>query len=71
MVSLYAHRWAIEKAFRNLKQYLGTEDPQRWVKPDPREMALHAKLSDRHVPPPRGTVAGSAGGFIPPSPTRT
>lgn len=31
VVATYADRWAIEDSFRNVKQYLGAEDPQSWV----------------------------------------
>ena len=30
MVSCYAGRWCIEDTFRNVKQYLGGQDPQAW-----------------------------------------
>jgi len=31
VAATYADRWAIEDSFRNIKQYLGAEDPQSWV----------------------------------------
>jgi hypothetical protein len=42
VVTLYGDRWAIEETFRNLKQYLGTEDPQCWVGPGPERVVALA-----------------------------
>jgi len=40
VVSDYAGRWAIEETFRNLKQYLGGEDPQCWKGAGPERAAV-------------------------------
>jgi hypothetical protein len=39
VVSDYAGRWSIEDTFRNVKQYLGGEDPQCWKGPGPERAA--------------------------------
>lgn len=39
VVSDYAGRWSIEDTFRNVKQYLGGEDPQCWKKAGPERAA--------------------------------
>lgn len=39
VVSDYAGRWSIEDTFRNVKQYLGAEDPQCWKGPGPARAA--------------------------------
>ena len=45
VVSEYANRWAIEDTFRNLKQALGTEEPQCWQGEGPHKaIALGAFL---------------------------
>jgi hypothetical protein len=45
VASLYSDRWAIEDANRNLKQYLGVQNPQSWVGDGPeRVVALAAWL---------------------------
>lgn len=40
VVSEYANRWAIEDTFRNVKQYLGVEDPQCWKGKGPEKAAV-------------------------------
>ena len=39
VAATYADRWAIEDSFRNIKQYLGAEDPQSWVGVGPERAA--------------------------------
>lgn len=42
VVSEYANRWAIEDTFRNIKQFLGAEDPQCWKGDGPEKAATIA-----------------------------
>jgi hypothetical protein len=42
VASLYADRWAIEDANRNLKQYLGIQHPQSWVGDGPEHVVALA-----------------------------
>lgn len=45
VVGRYAGRWPIEDAFRNVKQFLGVEQPQRWKRLGPeRALALGSWL---------------------------
>lgn len=44
VVSEYANRWAIEDTFRNLKQFLGAEDPQCWKGKGPERAACFSFL---------------------------
>lgn len=39
LVSRFANRWAIEDTFRNVKQFLGIEQPQSWKGPGPERVA--------------------------------
>jgi hypothetical protein len=39
VASLYQGRWSIEDTFRNVKQYLGGEDPQTWKAQGPERAA--------------------------------
>lgn len=39
IASDYAGRWSIEDTFRNVKQYLGGQDPQTWKGPGPERAA--------------------------------
>lgn len=42
VASLYSDRWAIEDANRNLKQYLGVQNPQSWVGDGPERVVVLA-----------------------------
>jgi hypothetical protein len=42
VVSAYADRWAIEDTFRNVKQFLGAEEPQTWKGAGPSRAAAFA-----------------------------
>jgi len=44
VVSSYADRWAIEDTFRNVKQFLGGEDPQCWKAQGPERAAAFSFL---------------------------
>ena len=35
VVSLFSNRWSVEDTFRNVKQYLGAEEPQSWKRAGP------------------------------------
>jgi hypothetical protein len=39
VVEHYASRWAIEDTFKNVKQYLGAEDPQLYAQQGPQRAA--------------------------------
>jgi len=39
VISEFANRWAIEDTFRNVKQFLGGEEPQCWKEPGPERAA--------------------------------
>lgn len=39
IVSLYAGRWCIEETFKNVKQFLGAQDPQSWKHHAPERIA--------------------------------
>jgi len=39
LVSCFANRWAIEDTFRNVKQFVGIEQPQSWKGPGPERVA--------------------------------
>ena len=39
VVSTYAGRWSIEDTFKNVKQYLGGQDPQTWKEQGPQRAA--------------------------------
>lgn len=39
VIGLYAGRWSIEDTFRNVKQFLGGEDPQSWKRQGPERAA--------------------------------
>jgi hypothetical protein len=40
VLETYAARWAIEDTFRNVKQFLGGEDPQLWKGRGPERVAI-------------------------------
>jgi hypothetical protein len=42
VIETYAARWAIEDTFRNVKQYLGGQDPQLWKRQGPERAATFA-----------------------------
>lgn len=44
VVYRYSGRWSIEDTFRNVKQYLGGEDPQSWVGTGPERAACFSFL---------------------------
>lgn len=44
VISEYANRWGIEDTFRNVKQYLGAEEPQTWKAEGPLKAAAFAYL---------------------------
>jgi hypothetical protein len=62
VIETYAGRWAIEDTFRNVKQYLGGQDPQLWKGRGPERAALFAFwlysvlwFSYLLLPPPKTT----------------